>query len=108
MVEEDIRQSVAVLERAVRRLWSISSSPFPVRETKPFNNVESCLLQEEICGGGGFTRKPTWIFSKTPDTAGGPGLHPEAVPGEAEVPRRPRGLPTSLRPHQQPAEENPP
>lgn len=42
-----------------------SSSPFPVRETKPFNNVESCLLQEEICGGGGFTWRPTWIFSKS-------------------------------------------
>ncbi|KAM7376422.1 hypothetical protein PAMP_006157 [Pampus punctatissimus] len=39
-------------------------SPFPVRETKPFNNVESCLLQEEICGGGGFARRPTRIFSK--------------------------------------------
>lgn len=42
-----------------------SSSSFPVRETKPFNNVESCLLQEEICGGGGFTPRPTWIFSKS-------------------------------------------
>lgn len=42
-----------------------SSSPFPVREIKPFNNVESCLLQEEICGGGGFAQRPTRISSKS-------------------------------------------
>lgn len=34
-------------------------------ENKPFNNVESRLLQEEVCGGGGFTRGPAWIFSKS-------------------------------------------
>lgn len=44
---------------------SLFASSFPVRETKPFNDVESCLLQEEICGGGGYTPRPTWIFSKS-------------------------------------------
>lgn len=37
----------------------------PVRETKPFNDVESCLLQEEICGGRGYTGEPPWIFTKS-------------------------------------------
>ncbi len=48
------------------------------------------------------------LLSAAPDTAGGPQLHPEALPGEAKVPGGPRGLPEALRPHQQPAEENPP
>lgn len=46
--------------------------------------------------------------SAAPDTAGGPELHPEVVSGEAEVPWGPRGLPAALRPHQQPAQEDPP
>lgn len=79
-----------------------------MREIKSFNDVESCLLQEEICGGGGFTPRPTWIFSKTLDTAGGQELHPEAFPGETKVPGRSRGLPEALRPYQQPSEEDPP
>ena len=51
---------------------------------------------------------PLCFSPAAPDTAGGPELHPEAVPGEAEVPGGPRGLPEALRPHQQPAEEDPP
>lgn len=51
---------------------------------------------------------PLCLLPAAPDTAGGPELHPEAVPGEAEVPGGPRGLPAALRPHQQPAEEDPP
>lgn len=43
-----------------------------------------------------------------PDTAGGPQLHSETVPGEAEVPGGPRGLPEALRPHQQSDEEDSP
>lgn len=51
---------------------------------------------------------PLCFSPAAPDTAGGPELHPEAVPGEAEVPGGPWGLPEALRPHQQPAEKDPP
>lgn len=44
---------------------AVSCSLVPVRATKPFNDVESCLLQEEICGGRGYTGKPSWIFTKS-------------------------------------------
>lgn len=45
--------------------FAVFSSPVLVRETKPFNDVESCLLQEEICGGRGYTGEPSWIFTKS-------------------------------------------
>lgn len=45
-------------------------------------------------------------LSAAPDVAG-PQLYPEAVPGEAEVPGGPWGLPEGLS-HQQPAEKDPP
>lgn len=44
---------------------AVSCSLVPVRATKPFNDVESCLLQEEICGGRGYTGEPSWIFTKS-------------------------------------------
>lgn len=47
------------------RFSAVSCSLVPVRATKPFNDVESCLLQEEICGGRGYTGKPSWIFTKS-------------------------------------------
>ncbi|KAJ7990777.1 hypothetical protein DPEC_G00290430 [Dallia pectoralis] len=67
-------------------LWAVIISQFPIIDIKPINNVESCLFQEEICGGGGSTRRPTWIFSKTLDTPGGSELHPQAFFGKAEIP----------------------
>lgn len=57
---------------------------------------------------GDTNPQPSVRALSAPDTAGGPELHSETVPGEAEVPGGPRGLPEALRPHQQSAEEDSP
>lgn len=108
-----MREAQRLVQRNTGRLlicgWSLSvPAHSPPRETKPINNVESCLFQEEICGRGECTEGHPWLFSETPDTARRPQLHPQALHGEAEVPGGPRNLLEAFCSHKQPAAKDSP